>query len=87
MNKTGTAVIKLLATVGLLAVSAAAFLFGGTRLPAVLLLIAALAALCWLWFIRGKRPEGELPSSTVSCCHYLGDNEGESSGGPQEKNV
>ena len=65
--------IRLITAAGLL--TAAAFTFGGSRLVAVLLLACALSTFCWLWFIKGKRPEGELPSSSVSCCHYLGNNE------------
>lgn len=63
---------KLLIVAGLLASAGLAFILSGFGLPAILLSAAGLTTL-WLWFIRKPRTDGELPCSSVSCCHYLGD--------------
>ena len=63
--------IKLLILAGLLAAAGLVIIQSGVGLPAILLSISGLAALWW-WFIRAPRPDKELPSAAVSCCHYLG---------------
>jgi hypothetical protein len=74
MGKVRSERLKLLITAGLLAASGLVIILSGIGLPAILLSVAGLTALIW-WFIRKPRPEGELPSASVSCCHYLQDHE------------
>ena len=63
---------KLLITAGLLAAAGLVIIRSGVGLPAILLSVSGLIAL-FRWFIREPRPDGELPSASVSCCHYLQD--------------
>jgi hypothetical protein len=65
---------KLLITAGLLAGAGLVIIRSGVGLVAIILSVSGLAALFW-WFIRKPRPEGELPTASVSCCHYLKDHE------------
>jgi hypothetical protein len=65
-------IVKILLTAGLLAASGLALIQSGVRLPAILLSAAGFTALIG-WFIRKPPPERELPSASVSCCHYLQD--------------
>lgn len=58
----------LLATAGLV------IFISGVALPVTLLAVSGVGGLLWL-FTRNSRPEDERPSNTVSCCHYLGDEE------------
>ncbi len=62
--------VKLLLTAGLLAASGLVIIQSGVGLPALLLSAAGFTALIG-WFIRKPPPEGELPSASVSCRHYL----------------
>jgi hypothetical protein len=61
---------------GLLAAAGLVTIQTGVGLLSMVLAVSGLATLFW-WFIRRPRPEGELPSASVSCCHYLKDHEKE----------
>jgi hypothetical protein len=74
-SKNGT-VSKLLMITALPAAAGLILLFSGVNLPATLLVISGFGGLLWL-FTRKPRPRDEMPSNTVSCCHYLGDTEKE----------
>jgi hypothetical protein len=76
MRKARSVTLKLLIVAGLLVAAGLVIIQSGVGLPAMLLSVSGLAALFW-WFIRRPRPEGELPSAAVSCCHYLEDHEKE----------
>lgn len=65
---------KLVAGVGLLAAAPAMAVRYGVGAAPLLLSVFALAILLWC-FHWPRRPAGEQPSGTVSCCHYLGDRE------------
>ncbi|MFW2366067.1 MAG: hypothetical protein ACN4GW_06600 [Desulforhopalus sp.] len=60
----------LLTAIGLI------LIFSGVRLSIALLIVFVLGGIFWL-FTRKPRPKEEMPSNTVSCCHYLGDNDEE----------
>lgn len=66
--------LKLLIVAGLLVAAGLVIIQSGIRLPAILLSGSGLAALFW-WFIWKQQPEGELPTTSVSCCHYLEDDD------------
>jgi hypothetical protein len=72
MGNARSEMLKLLIVAGLLAAAGLVIIQSGVGLPAILLSGSGLAALFW-WFIRRPRPEGELPCTSVSCCHYLED--------------
>ena len=74
MSGTRSEMFKLLITAGLLAAAGLVIILSGIGLWAILLSAVGLIALTG-WFIRKPRPEGELPSASVSCCHYLKDHE------------
>jgi hypothetical protein len=77
MFKSRAVTLKLLIMAGLLAAASLFIILSGGGLLAILLSVTGLAGLL-LWFTRKPRPEGELPTASVSCRHYLGDNEEES---------
>ena len=70
MRKARSVLLKLLIVTGLLAAAGLVIIQSGVGPLAILLSVSGLAALLW-WFIRTPPPEGELPSASVSCCHYL----------------
>ena len=70
MSKARQVTLKLLIVAGLLVSAGLVIIEYGFGLPAMLLSVSGLAALLW-WFIRKPPPKGELPSASVSCCHYL----------------
>jgi hypothetical protein len=72
MYMAGSVTLKLLIVAGLLAAAGLVTILSGVGLLSILLSVSGLATLFW-WFIRRPRPEGELPSASVSCCHYLKD--------------
>lgn len=74
--------LNLLISVGLLAAAGLVIIIFGVGLPAIVLSVSALASLLWC-FIRNPRPKEELPFTSVSCCHYLGDHEDEHTQKPQ----
>jgi hypothetical protein len=76
MHKNGREILILLIVVGLLATAGLVIIRFGVGLLAIILSISGLATLLLL-FTRRPRPEGELPSASVSCCHYLGEHEDE----------
>jgi hypothetical protein len=76
MYKSGSILLKLLLSGGLLATAGLVIITFGIGLPAIVLSVSGLASLWWC-FIRNPRPEGELPCAAVSCCHYLGAHEDE----------
>jgi hypothetical protein len=82
MFKSRAVTLKLLIITGLLAVAALVIILSGGGLLAILLSVTGLAVLL-LWFTRKPRPEGELPCASVSCRHYLGDNEEDHTQHPQ----
>ena len=82
MGSERTVGLKVLIMAGLLTAIGLVLSLSGIWLPVMLLTVSVLAVLFWL-FIRRPRPEEELPSASVSCCHYLGDQEEEQSQQPQ----
>lgn len=76
MGKTKPVPPELLIAIGLLASAVLVFFLSGVGLPGVILSVSGLAALLW-WFSRKSPPPGELPCRSVSCCHYLGEQEEE----------
>ena len=76
VDKARLEIFKLLITAGLLAAAGLALIYSGIGLPALLLAASGLITL-FRWFIHKPRPSGELPSSSVSCCHYLQDHNDE----------
>jgi hypothetical protein len=72
MSKAKSDIFKLVIVAGLLMAAGLVTIRFGVGLPAILLSVSGLTALLW-WFTRKPRPEGEQPSTAVSCCHYLGD--------------
>lgn len=76
MSKARSEMLKLLITAGLLAAAGLVIIRSGVGLPAILLSFSGLIAL-FQWFIRKPRPDDELPSTSVSCCHYLKDHKDE----------
>jgi hypothetical protein len=66
--------IKLLILAGLLVVTGRGVFQADFGLVAIFSVFAGLALIlcCFRW---QPRPQDEQPSSTVSCCHYLGEHE------------
>jgi hypothetical protein len=67
--------LKLLIVAGLLAVIGRGVLQAGFGLLTLFSVFVGVAVIlsCFRW---QSRPEDEHPCSTVSCCHYLGEHEG-----------
>ena len=74
MRKERTVSLKILIVLGSLAVTGIVTVLFGRGLAALFLSVLAFAIILW-WITRRPKPEGELPCSSVSCCHYLEDNE------------
>jgi predicted signal transduction protein with EAL and GGDEF domain len=74
MGSARSVTLKCLTVAGLLVAIGLVLFLSGIGVPAILLIVSCIAALLW-WFIRRPRPQGELPCASVSCCHYLGDQE------------
>lgn len=74
MHKERTVSRKILIVAGVLVVTGIVAAFSGRGLALLFLSVMGFAIILW-WFMRRPKPEGELPCSSVSCCHYLGDNE------------
>lgn len=69
--------LKISITAGLLLLAVGCTFLPGYGLISFALFACALATFLW-WFTLAPPPKDELPSSKVSCCHYLDD---------QDKNV
>jgi hypothetical protein len=76
MYKTRSVTPRFLIVAGVPAAAGLVIMLFGVGLLPMLLAVSALAALLW-YFTREPRPEGELPCASVSCRHYLGDDEEE----------
>ena len=74
MRKERTVSVKILIVAGVLAATGIVTALFGRGLALLLLSIVGFIIILW-WFTRRPKPEGELPCSSVSCCHYLEDNE------------
>lgn len=74
MCKVKSKSLKLIIVTGLLSTACLIITLSGVGLLATLLAVSGLAVLLW-YFTRRPRPTGELPSASVSCCHYLKDDE------------
>lgn len=74
MHKERTVSLKILIVAGVLVVTGIVAAFSGRGLALLFLSVMGFVIVLW-WFMRRPKPEGELPCSSVSCCHYLEDNE------------
>lgn len=74
MRKEKAVSVKILIVAGVLAATGIVTAISGRGLAVIFLSILGVSIILW-WFTRRPKPEGELPCSSVSCCHYLEDNE------------
>ena len=74
MRKERTVPVKILIAAGVLAATGSVNALFGRGLALLFLSLLGFIIIFW-WFARRPKPEGELPCSSVSCCHYLEDNE------------
>lgn len=61
--------LKVLLVFVLFTATAIAFIQLGMGGLTFIMAVASIMSL--LWFMRKPRPDKELPNSSVSCCHYL----------------
>jgi len=71
MHKVKTARLKALLVFALFAATGIAYIL--MEMGGLTFTMAVTSIFSLLWFIRKPRPDRELPNSSVSCCHYLGD--------------
>lgn len=71
MYKVKTTGLKILIVFVLFTATGIAYIMMG--MGGVTFSIAVASIFSLLWFTRRPRPDKELPNSSVSCCHYLGD--------------
>lgn len=74
MQKARPIPLKLLIISSLLIAMGLVLLLAGIRPLVVLVSVFGLGVLLCL-FTQRKPPEGEMPCASVSCCHFLQDNE------------